>query len=91
MIEATDSNALFRSALQAMWRRGCWEITAADLADELWPNCRSHNSNGQNFNLAAGVAGRMLRRFRGCYEVRNRVWLIEPGFLERNAEADTSK
>jgi len=52
------------------------------LADELWPATRSHNTNGQVFNLAAGVAGRLLRRYRGCWEVSARQWEIVPEFLD---------
>jgi len=71
----------FLSALARLHAQGISRISANCLANELWPNARHNNSHGQSFNLAAGIAGRMLRKNRGCYEVKNRVWEIIPEFL----------
>lgn len=65
-------------ALRTMYSHGQTTVTAANVADVMWPDCRRHNANGQAFNLAAGVAGRMLRQCRAVYEIHNRVWQIIP-------------
>jgi hypothetical protein len=72
----------FLSALRRIHARGQTRLSANCLADEMWPHARHDNANGQMFNLASGTAGRMLRRNRGCVEVRNRVWEIVPEFLQ---------
>lgn len=78
--QATSYSA-FLSALIKIHKRGTTRISANCLANELWPNARHNNSNGQSFNLAAGIAGRMLRKNRGCHEVQKRVWEIIPEYL----------
>jgi hypothetical protein len=72
---------LFLEALTRMHKRGVTRLTAQCLADEMWPTARRSNSNGQVFNLASGLAGRWLRRYRGCSEVEHRQWEIVPEFL----------
>jgi hypothetical protein len=71
----------FFAALLRMQARGQTRLSANCLAAEMWPNARHQNSHGQSFNLAAGVAGRMLRKYRACHEVQNRVWEIVPEFM----------
>lgn len=83
-----DSEKTFKAALRRLYDKGNRRIKANVLADELWPDCRSQNSNGQVFNLAAGVAGRMLRRYRGAFEVSKGVWEIDPEFLPADGDAD---
>ena len=78
----TRAEERFRDALRGMHREGTTRICADALADALWPGCRHNNSNGQSFNLASGIAGRMLRRWRGCHEVGNRVWEIVPEVID---------
>lgn len=68
-------------ALKVLLARGHRTVRAQTVADVMWPNARHNNSNGQVFNLSSGVAGRMLRRCRAAYEVRNREWEIIPEFL----------
>ena len=67
-----------------MYADGYRQFSAATLADYLWPRARHGNAHGQNHNMAAGIAGRMLRRQRGAREVRNRLWEIVPEFLPQN-------
>jgi hypothetical protein len=64
-----------------MKARGQNRFSASCLASEMWPDARHTNSHGQSFNLAAGIAGRMLRKYRACHEIDNRVWEIVPEFL----------
>lgn len=71
----------FKEALRELYREGHRNITAQFLADKLYPDCRDCNSNGQRFNLASGVAGRMLRERPGCREIYSRVWRIIPEFI----------
>ena len=80
-VAAATTCSAFLAALARMHARGMTRISANSMANELWPNARHNNSHGQSFNLAAGVAGGMLRRNRGCHEVENRVWEIIPEFL----------
>jgi hypothetical protein len=70
-----------------MLARGQTRLSANCLAAELWPDVRHNNAHGQSFNLAAGVAGRILRKYRGCQEVQNRVWEIVPEFITENETA----
>lgn len=81
---------LFYVALSRMHARGQTRLSANCLACEMWPTARHTNSNGQSFNLAAGVAGRMLRKHRGCWEVTPRQWEIVPEFIEPNAQDEGS-
>jgi hypothetical protein len=67
-----------------MLARGQTRLSANCLAAELWPDARHNNAHGQSFNLSAGVAGRILRKYRGCHEVENRVWEIVPEFISEN-------
>jgi len=78
----------YHAALRRMLARGQTRLSANCLAAELWPAARHNNSNGQSFNLAAGVAGRILRKYRGCHEVENRVWEIVPELISENSQAD---
>lgn len=71
----------FTDALRALLKQNFKEFTAADLAHQLWPKARTNNAHGQYHNMAAGVAGQMLRRYRGAHEVRPRVWSVVPEFL----------
>jgi len=77
-------NKEFNLALVSLYKKGYKQISAQTLADELWPDTRHINSNGQQFNLASGVAGKMLRKYRGATEIKNRVWEIVPEFLRSN-------
>jgi len=52
----------------------------------MWPDARNQNAHGQSHNLAAGVAGQMLRRYRACHEIENRVWEIVPEYISQNVE-----
>lgn len=63
-------------------------VTASMIAERLYPNARTHNSNGQVFNLASGSVGRQLRtaHIRGVYEIENQVWKIEPNLLPTKEE-----
>lgn len=80
--------ASFHAALRRMLDRGQTRLSANCLANEMWPGARSNNAHGQCHNMAAGAAGRILRKHRGCWEVENRVWEIVPEFLP-NAKAHT--
>ncbi len=71
----------YHAALRRMMERGIDRLSAANLAEELWPNARHDNAHGQVFNLAAGVAGKILRKYRGCHEVEKGVWKIVPEFI----------
>jgi hypothetical protein len=73
-----------------MQARGQTRLTANCLASEMWPDARHTNSHGQSFNLAAGIAGRMLRKYRACHEVEKRVWEIVPEFLPNTEISDES-
>jgi hypothetical protein len=77
----------YHAVLRRMLARGQTRLSANCLAAELWPDARHNNAHGQSFNLAAGVAGRILRKYRGCYEVQHRVWEIVPDFISENAKA----
>lgn len=77
--EATRTQ--FLEALRRMYSKGYRRLSANCLANELWPHARNTNSHGQCHNMAAGIAGQMLRSIRGCYEVENRVWEIVPEFI----------
>ncbi len=79
----------YHAALRRMLSRGQTRLSANCLAAELWPNARHNNAHGQSFNLAAGVAGRILRKYRGCHEVQNRVWEIVPEFISDEKCAST--
>lgn len=70
------------AALVRLQGRGYRIIRAGLVADELWPQARHHNTNGQVFNLSAGVAGRMLRKSRLVREIGNREWEIIQERLE---------
>ena len=63
-------------ALRLLHAKGYSVVSAATVADQLWPNGRSHNSNGQVFNLSAGIAGRMLRKCGAVVEMSPRQWEI---------------
>lgn len=63
-------------ALRILMDRGATVVKAGQVAAVMWPNQRTCNANGQTFPLAAGIAGRMLRRSRSVIEVRNREWEI---------------
>ena len=71
---ATQADLL--SVLRKLHRSGISTVTASQVAELLWPNGRTHNSNGQVFPLNAGAAGRMLRACPGVVETSNRVWTI---------------
>lgn len=66
------------AVLRVMHRDGYRFVRAAVVAERLWPNGRTHNANGQVFNLAAPVAARMLRRCPAVTEVEPRRWEIIP-------------
>lgn len=78
----------YHAALRRMVARGQTRLSANCLAAELWPDARHNNAHGQSFNLAAGVAGRILRKYRGCHEVQHRVWEIVPEFISENASVE---
>lgn len=80
------AGSAFVAALLRMQARGHTRLTANCLANEMWPDARTQNAQGQVHNLAAGVAGQMLRRYRACHEIENRVWEIVPEFLPQNTE-----
>ena len=63
-------------ALRALHARGQKVVSAAMVAEQLWPSGRTQNSNGQVFNLCAGIAGRMLRKSRAVHEKSPRQWEI---------------
>lgn len=77
----TTTRRQFYAALRRMYERGERRIAANTLADEMWPSARYDNAHGQAFNLAAGVAGRLLRKYRACQEIENRSWEIVPEFI----------
>lgn len=89
--EGLGSVRLFYAALRRMHALGKNRLSANCLAAEMWPATRHTNAHGQSFNLAAGVAGRMLRKHRACWEVAPRQWEIVPEFIEPNAEATESQ
>jgi hypothetical protein len=63
-------------ALRALHAKGYKVVSAATVAQQLWPSGRTHNSNGQVFHLSAGIAGRMLRKCRAVVETTPRQWTI---------------
>lgn len=81
------ARAAFIDALRRMQAKGYTRLSANCLANELWPNARCDNAHGQSHNMAAGIAGQMLRSIRGCHEVENRVWEIVPEFIEQQTVA----
>lgn len=70
------------AALQAMQARGVVRFRASSLAEQLWPATRGQNANGQVFNLAAGIAGRLLRRSPLVREVTGGEWAIRTHRLQ---------
>lgn len=63
-------------ALRVLRTKGYRVVSAATVAEQLWPNTRSQNSHGQVFHLGAGIAGRMLRKCRAVAERSPRQWEI---------------
>ena len=63
-------------ALRLLRAKGYKVVSAATVAEQLWPNGRTHNSNGQVFHLSAGIAGRMLRKCPAVVEGMPRQWVI---------------
>lgn len=63
-------------ALRTLYAKGYKVVSAATVAEQIWPNGRSHNSNGQVFHLSAGIAGRMLRKSCAVVEMKPRQWTI---------------
>lgn len=68
-------------ALNALHNQGYRTVSAATVADIMWPNARHDNAHGQTHNMAAGVAGRILRGCRAVHEINSRQWEIIPEFL----------
>jgi hypothetical protein len=64
------------SALRQLIAKGQTTIRANQLADLLWPNARHNNARGQVFNLASGVAGKMLARHKGVIRRSVGTWEI---------------
>lgn len=85
---ASESVTRFYDALRSLQREGIIRISANCLADRMWPDARRSNAHGQVFNLAAGVAGRMLRSYRACHEVESRVWELVPEFIPATGTGD---
>lgn len=67
----------FLVALRLLQAKGVIRFRAGTLAELLWPDTRSQNANGQVFNLAAGIAGRLLRRSHLVREVAHGEWAIK--------------
>lgn len=63
-------------ALRLLHAKGYKVVSAATVAEQLWPNGRTHNSNGQVFHLGAGIAGRLLRKCHAVVEGPPRQWVI---------------
>lgn len=65
-------------------------VSASHIAERLYPNTRSENANGQVFNLAAGVVGRQLRKYRisGVYEIKTGLWEIHPDLLPKKEKIE---
>lgn len=70
------------TALRTLHGRGQHRIRAVTVAQLLWPTARTHNANGQVFNLGAGIAGRMLRACKAVREVAPREYEILSHRLE---------
>lgn len=70
------------AALLSLHTKGPRRFRANILAERLWPDTRGQNANGQVFNLAAGVAGRLLRRSPAVREVARGEWEIRPHRLQ---------
>lgn len=69
-------------ALAELHRCGHEIVTAHQIAENMWPNARHNNANGQVFNLAAGVAGRMMERCKAVVrQADGRTWVIVPEYL----------
>lgn len=81
MASMADLDAL----IAALYQQGVTAISAARVAEHLWPDGRRNNANGQVFHLSAGVAGRMLRRSRLVWEFEPRHWEIVPEYIESAA------
>lgn len=64
-------------ALKTINSFGYKTFSANTLAEIMWPEARDINTNGQRFNLCAGIAGKMLRKCNAVREVQNRVWEIK--------------
>ena len=78
----TEPQKRLVECLREMHDEGQYMVTAESVAERMYPDARTHNAHGQNFNLAAGVVGRMLRKLRGVYETTyTRVWQIVPDLL----------
>ena len=71
-----------KQALADLHQRGHRTVTAKQVADELWPTARQNNTRGQTFNLAAGIAGRMLARCKAVARTGKRTWTIVPEYLK---------
>jgi hypothetical protein len=78
----TMNQADLLGVLAKLHRSGRETVTASMVAEELWPNARHNNANGQVFNLSAGVAGRMMERCRAVVRTDTRTWVIVPEYLE---------
>lgn len=78
----TSAQVDILDALRQLRDSGHRQIRANQVAEILWPDARAHNANGQTFNLASGIAGRMLRKCRAVHEVGGGEWWIVKEFLE---------
>lgn len=72
----------FYCALKTLYEDGQKVITAQNLADKIWPSAKRDNSNGQVMNTCSGLAGRLLRKYRGCLNLKNGLWEIFPEFFK---------
>lgn len=68
-------------ALMSLYSAGYSHVTAAQVAEILWPEGRTKNGNGQVFHLGAARAAAMLRGTRAAFEVEHRRWEIVPEYL----------
>jgi uncharacterized protein YgbK (DUF1537 family) len=72
----SDPQQRLTDVLRRLYRRGQRVVSAGTVAEEMWPDSRRSNTQGQTMHVGSGVAGRMLRRCRGVTEVAPRRWEI---------------
>jgi|LSQX01.3.fsa_nt_gb hypothetical protein len=68
-------------ALTVLYAQGHCTVRAATVAAHLWPDQRYHNTRGQVFPLAAGVAARMLNRSKSVVQIEPRLWRVIAEYL----------
>lgn len=82
----------YAEAIEFLYSKGLTVISAQMLADELYPDSRRHNANGQVFNLSSAAAARILRKNQPklVHEFKHAQWEIVPEWLQYHKQKQES-